>query len=176
MNTMNLVIKHGSMMNLTVEIVHGDILRSKDDVVVNTVNCVGVMGAGLAKQFKEYYPDMYDVYREYCREGSLKAGDIYPWWCEYNPPIFIINAATKYHWKSNSSYEIVEMCLDNIMKFIEHKPNIKTISIPPLGASLGGLSKDRVYDMVKEKFEDLRFTVHFYRTKQRFYRREELQV
>ncbi|MCP4914612.1 MAG: macro domain-containing protein [Oligoflexia bacterium] len=138
----------------------GNIFNSRAQVIVNPVNCVGVMGAGLAKQFKLRYPEMFKDYQKRCKEGSLKIGLPYLWKSEDR---FILNFPTKDHWRSNSN-------LDEIRKGLLHvKENykswkIRSISFPALGCGLGGLEWHDVSQLIFDVFksEDETLTVFIY--------------
>lgn len=125
---------------------HGDIFSDKEaDTFVNPVNCVGVMGAGLAKVFKNRYPDNYQAYRSYCRKGSLRPGGLF---LTVNP-IVIINLATKHHWKDPSRLDWIETGLDNLDRLCQD--NHKVVALPMLGAGYGGLDKHHVMALTKDK-------------------------
>ena len=90
-----------------------DIFESKTDAIVNTVNCVGVMGAGLAKEFKKHYPEMYKEYRKKCEKNEIEVGKLHIF---KTLDRLIINFPTKKHWKNNSKLEWIEAGLKNFVK------------------------------------------------------------
>ena len=112
----------------------GNLLDTEAQALVNPVNCVGVMGAGLAKQFRLRYPKNFIEYQNYCQNGSLKPGGLFIY---KEDGKVIINFATKNHWKNNSEYEYIENGLLNLAK--ELKENPISVAIPKLGCGLGGL-------------------------------------
>lgn len=122
----------------------GNIFESECQTLVNTVNCVGVMGAGLAKQFKQRYPEMFDEYKLACKTGQLaKGGDL--WWWNYID-IFkekiILCFATKEHWMYNSNLKWIERGLQNFVN--EYKYHyITSIAWPKLGCTNGKLNWEK---------------------------------
>ena len=122
----------------------GDIFNSSVDALVNPVNCVGVMGAGLAKDFKEKYPDNYIHYKNICDKNLLKIGTCFSY-CENGK--YIVNFPTKEHFNQASEYSHIEAGLDALVRHIQ-KYNIKSIAIPPLGCGLGGLDKKIVKQLI----------------------------
>jgi O-acetyl-ADP-ribose deacetylase (regulator of RNase III) len=88
------------------EFVHGDMFEKPVDIRVNTVNCVGVMGAGVALAFKQRYPEMFRDYQRDCKEGRVKPGAMHVW----RPPSgdWIINFPTKRDWREPSRYEDID--------------------------------------------------------------------
>ena len=118
----------------------GDILRCEADALVNTVNCVGVMGRGIALQFKKAFPRNFDDYKNACDRGEVMPGKMFI--TERNAlttPRFIINFPTKRHWRGKSRIEDIESGLVDLRKQIESR-GIQSIAIPPLGSGLGGLN------------------------------------
>jgi len=120
--------------------IRGDIFSSACQTLVNPVNCVGVMGAGLALQFKEKYPDMFNLYKEYCNEGYLTPGKLWLW---QGPDHWILNFPTKNDWKEKSSYDYIQQ---GLIKFSEtyREKGITSIAFPMLGTGCGRLVKDDV--------------------------------
>ena len=125
------------------------------DVIVNPVNCVGVMGRGLAKVMKSIYTWAFDDYIQKCKSNALRPGGIivstHPQTLiEFEqPPPVIIHAATKDHWRSRTKIEWINPILEQLNEFMKNSPS-KTIAIPKLGCGLGGLSWD---SEVKQLFE-----------------------
>lgn len=127
-------------MPLTVMDKDADLFESKANVLVNPVNCFGVMGAGLAKQFKEKYPWCFKPYKQHCDTEQMEAGDVL---MVQNPDRrnnlqWIACVATKEHWSDDSSLKIVNKCVDNMRKTI-NRYGVKHIAVPALGCGLGGL-------------------------------------
>ena len=120
----------------------GSIFDDDADYLVCPVNSVGVMGAGLAKQFKMRYPGIEDVLKLYCQSGLLQPGQI----AYASNTIF---AATKDHWKQPSKIEWVE----GICEQLAYSPPC-SIAVPALGCGLGGLKWGHVFAIMKKYFED----------------------
>jgi O-acetyl-ADP-ribose deacetylase (regulator of RNase III) len=124
------------------------IFDSSAEILVNPVNCVGVMGAGLAKEYKLRYPEMFNHYARSCRSGRLRIGSLHVWEDEHTGKI-IVNLPTKHDWRQDSTIEIVEHGLNALL----NSPLLKrhTISLPALGCGLGGLSWQDVQPVLDEK-------------------------
>lgn len=141
-----------------ITIVHGDLLNSNAQALVNAVNTVGVMGKGIALQFKMMYPFNYNVYKEACMKKELKIGQVLVVKEEGDESIteskYIINFPTKQHWKSPSKLEYIELGLYALKDAIK-KYDIKSISLPPLGCGNGGLDWNIVKPMIIESLEEL---------------------
>jgi len=117
----------------------GDILRDEADALVNTVNCVGVMGRGIALQFKRAFPENFEEYKTACRKGEVVPGRMFVTEQEsLIGPRYIINFPTKRHWRGKSRIEDIESGLADLHREIQER-GIKSIAIPPLGSGLGGL-------------------------------------
>jgi O-acetyl-ADP-ribose deacetylase (regulator of RNase III) len=137
-------------------IVNTNLFDSTADAWVNTVNCFGIMGKGIAKGFKEKFPDMFYWYKNICNKKKLKVGQCIVWnnHEEYAIPKTIINFPTKYHWKQPSRIEYIETGLQDLRSII---PWIycKSISIPKLGCSNGGLKWTEVKPIIIDTLKDL---------------------
>ena len=134
--------------------VSGDLFSDPVDAYVNPVNCVGVMGAGLALQFKKRFPAYYDSYAEACSRGDLSPGIIHVYPTGQKQPRFILSLPTKRHWKSPSRMEDVKAGLDALKQLIA-KHGIRSIAVPALGAGLGGLDWDDVRPRIEAALGDL---------------------
>lgn len=132
--------------------VEGDILDAKTQVVVNTVNCKGVMGKGLALQFKKKHPQMYDDYRLKCEKGEITIGhlDLY----KGIPRYWILNFPTKKHWRNKSKLEYIEKGLQEFKEKYEEW-GITSIAFPRLGCQQGGLNWDDVKPVIEKYLKDL---------------------
>lgn len=128
------------------------IFDSYNQTIVNPINCVGVMGAGLAKQFKDRYPDMFDKYRELCDCGGLTIGKSFLY--KSKTQKWVYNFPTKDHWHNSSKIEYLELGLKNFIDTYERR-GITSISFPLLGAGLGGLKKDEVKELMMNYLKDL---------------------
>ena len=134
---------------------HGDMFEAGTEAIVNTVNLVGVMGKGVALQFKERFKNNYQVYKQACDDRTLGIGNslvVEEMWQGRN--IWVINFPTKVHWRNPSEYMYIERGLENLIDII-HKYAIKSIAIPPLGAGNGGLDWYRVKDLIVSKLSSL---------------------
>lgn len=117
----------------------GDILSTDVEALVNTVNCVGVMGRGVALAFKEAFPENYKAYRVACERKEVQPGRMFVFETRYMAnPKYIINFPTKRHWHGKSRIEDIEAGLEALAKEIRAR-EIRSIAIPPLGSGLGGL-------------------------------------
>ncbi|MCH9844578.1 MAG: macro domain-containing protein [Alphaproteobacteria bacterium] len=134
-----------------------DILETDAEAIINTVNCVGVMGKGLALKFKEKFPENYKIYKKYCEQKKLKTGNVLV--TEFggalsNDHKYLMNFPTKQHWRGKSKIEYIEQGLDDLILKIK-KHNISSVAIPPLGCGNGGLNWDDVHDLVKKKLQPI---------------------
>lgn len=136
----------------------GDMFSSKCTTIINTVNCVGVMGKGIALEFKKKYPDMYVDYVRRCNLGEVKPGVPYLY---DNGDIKIINFPTKSHWRSPSKLSYIVDGLNWIKNNYE-KLDINSIAIPPLGCGNGGLPWTIVGPVIYDKVKDLPIEVEMY--------------
>lgn len=117
----------------------GDILAEEAEALVNTVNCVGFMGRGIAKQFKEAFPDNFKAYAARCKHDEMQPGHVFVFETgALTNPEYIINFPTKRHWRGKSRIEDIESGLASLVEEIRSH-NIHSIAIPPLGCGLGGL-------------------------------------
>jgi O-acetyl-ADP-ribose deacetylase (regulator of RNase III) len=133
----------------------GDLLTCEAEAVVNTVNCVGVMGRGIALQFKKQYPENFEYYEAVCKRNELSLGKMLLY--EINSlvnPRFIINFPTKHHWRGFSRIEDIEMGLIDLLRVIQTH-SIRSIAIPPLGCGLGGLDWIDVKPKMESAFAHL---------------------
>lgn len=117
----------------------GDLLAAKTDAIVNTVNTVGVMGKGVALQFRQAYPENYKAYLRAHRRGELAPGRMLVVPTGQSVPRLIINFPTKRHWRENSRTEDIEAGLLALVETVKQW-KIKSIALPPLGCGNGGLN------------------------------------
>jgi len=141
----------------------GNILDSAAQALVNTVNTVGVMGKGIALQFKNQFPSNYKAYKAACENKTLKIGALLVTEEEslLSGKKIIINFPTKTHWRYPSEYEYIEKGLEALVQVIQEK-NIESIAIPPLGSGNGGLDWARVRAMIESKLQGLDCEIFLY--------------
>lgn len=135
-----------------IEMKNGNILLADVEALVNTVNCVGIMGRGIALQFKDAYPENFKEYQRACKNEEVQPGKMLVHELKrLTNPRFIVNFPTKRHWKGKSRMEDIEAGLIDLRDTIE-RLGIKSIAIPPLGSGLGGLNwrdvRPRIEEMV----------------------------
>ena len=137
-----------------IKYVKGDIFEAETEAIINTVNTVGVMGKGIALQFKQRFPHNYDIYKKACENNELEIGKLLI--TESNSLFFkyIINFPTKKHWRNPSKYEYIEEGLTDLIKHIKEL-NIKSIAVPPLGAGNGKLEWLQVKKILEKHFTQL---------------------
>ena len=133
----------------------GNLLVEDAEAIINTVNCVGVMGRGIALQFKKSYPDNFKAYAKACRQKEVVPGKMFVFeMLGTTNPRYIINFPTKRHWRGKSRMEDIESGLDDLYQVIKDK-NIQSIAVPPLGSGLGGLDWANVRDRIEDKLKQL---------------------
>ena len=138
---------------MAVNIKHGDLLKDKSEAIVNTVNCVGVMGKGIALQFKQRWPQNYKDYEAACKRGELEPGKVFIHdRGEWSEPRFIINFPTKIDWRGKSKIEYIEQGLRDLVSQVE-RLRIKSIALPPLGCGNGGLDWQTVKHLIVDAFK-----------------------
>jgi O-acetyl-ADP-ribose deacetylase (regulator of RNase III) len=135
--------------------VRGDILEAQSDALVNTVNCVGVMGRGIALQFKRAYPANFKAYAAACKREEVRPGRMFVFDTgELTNPRYIINFPTKVHWRGKSRIEHIESGLEALVSEVKTR-GIRSIAIPPLGSGLGGLDWAEVRPLIDRAFAEL---------------------
>jgi O-acetyl-ADP-ribose deacetylase (regulator of RNase III) len=141
----------------------GNILESSAEALVNTVNTIGVMGKGIALQFKQAFPHNYNVYRQACLNGQLKTGQLLT--VKDNDLLLgerlIINFPTKSHWKMPSRYEYVESGLVALVAYLKENP-VKSLAMPALGCGNGGLIWNKVRPMIEQYLTTLDMSIWVY--------------
>lgn len=143
-----------------VKIEHGNIFESNAQTLVNTINCVGVMGKGLALEFKNRYPAMFDKYKSFCDKGVFKPGVL--WIYKAEDGKWILNFPTKIDWRDDSEMSYIEEGLKKFVEIWEEK-GIKSIAFPLLGCKNGGLDPEDVIPLMEKylnKCEDLDVTIY----------------
>ena len=137
----------------------GDILQADVQALVNTVNCVGVMGKGIALQFKLKFPENFREYEKVCNRGDLEPGRLFVFnrgelLEENQGPQYIINFPTKTHWRKPSKLEYIETGMDALVEEVQQR-DIDSIAIPPLGCGNGGLDWEDVEAIIERHMKAL---------------------
>jgi len=136
-----------------IELRHGNLLEADVEALVNTVNTEGIMGKGVALQFKKAFPEMFEEYRKACKAGEVSIGKMHVYHRESLIwPRYIINFPTKKQWQLSTRIEYIKKGLDALAEEIV-KLKIRSLAIPPLGCGLGGLNWDDVYPLIEETFK-----------------------
>lgn len=138
-----------------IQYVIGNILHDQADAIVNTVNTVGVMGKGLALQFKKAYPDNFTAYKKACDAQTLNTGQVLSVAVNsMSPPYYIINFPTKAHWKAKSKLEFIDAGLEALKAEVK-RLDLQSVAIPALGSGLGGLPWDKVQASIEHSLADM---------------------
>lgn len=143
-----------------ISIIRGNIFNTKAQTIVNTVNCVGVMGKGIALVYKLRYPNMFDLYQQFCKEKYISIGKLWLYKGEENAP-WVLNFPTKIHWKYPSKIEYIEKGLQKFLETYKEK-NISSIAFPLLGAHNGGLDREFVFDLMIKYLSQCNIPVEIY--------------
>lgn len=136
----------------------GNIFESKAQTLVNTVNCIGVMGKGLALEYKKRYPEMFAVYQRLCKDKLLDIGKL---WLYKGQNRWVLNFPTKYDWRQPATEYYLESGLDKFMKTYEER-NISSIAFPLLGASNGGLAPEVSLKIMKHYLQHCKIPISIY--------------
>jgi O-acetyl-ADP-ribose deacetylase (regulator of RNase III) len=141
----------------------GNLLESQAEALVNTVNTVGVMGKGIALQFKNMFPHNYKLYVKACKNKEVRVGNLFVTEEEtlLTGKKIIVNFPTKTDWRLPSEYKYIEDGLVELVKVIKEK-NIKSIAIPPLGSGNGGLDWNKVKRILEEYLVDVDCDIYIY--------------
>ncbi len=139
-----------------ITLTQGDLLKQDDvDAIVNTVNCVGVMGKGIALQFKNKWPGNFAAYAAACKAGTVRPGRMFVFDSGgLVRPNYIINFPTKNHWRGSSSLDFIHDGLIDLIREVR-RLGIRSIAVPPLGCGNGGLEWNEVRPMIEAAFDDL---------------------
>jgi len=133
----------------------GNLIKAEAEALVNTVNCVGVMGKGIALQFRQAFPDNFKHYQKACRTGEVQLGKMLVVTTErLINPRYIINFPTKQHWKGKSRLEDIKNGLADLIEEVKER-SINSIAIPPLGCGNGGLNWAEVKPLIEAAFEEV---------------------
>jgi len=134
------------------------LFESNAQTVVNTVNTVGIMGKGLAAEFRKRYPEMFDRYREICSNQLLDVGKLWLW---KGPSQWVLNFPTKQHWRQPSKIEYIQSGLEKFVVSFEDR-GITEISFPRLGCGNGGLGWDEVRPLMEEYLRPLPIPIYIH--------------
>ena len=142
-----------------IKIISGNIFTTQMQTVVNTINCVGIMGAGIAYEFKLRYPEMYERYVELCKSKHIAIGKL---WIYKADDKWILNFPTKNHWKYPSKIEYLEKGLQKFLDTYESK-GITSIAFPTLGASHGGIPVETSIQIMEKYLSRCKIEVEIYK-------------
>lgn len=140
--------------------IKGNIFNSQSQTIVNTINCVGVMGKGIALVFKLRYPSMFDVYKSHCDQKLIGIGKLWLYKNQENAP-WVLNFPTKLHWKYPSKIEYLEKGLKKFCETFKEQ-GITSIAFPLLGTHNGGLEKDEVLNLMKKYLNNCKIPIEIY--------------
>lgn len=133
-----------------IELTTGDILTADAEALVNTVNCVGIMGRGIALQFRNAFPENFKAYEAVCKREELQPGQMFVFETgRLTNPRYIINFPTKRHWKGKSRLADIESGLKALVAEVR-RLGIRSIAVPPLGCGQGGLDWTEVRPRIEQ--------------------------
>ena len=133
----------------------GNLFDEQVEALVNSVNCVGVMGRGIALQFKNAFPANFKAYAGACKRGEVQPGRMFVFETQQIAgPRYIVNFPTKRHWRGKSRMEDIESGLDALAEEIKQR-KIRSIALPPLGSGLGGLDWSQVRQRIESKLQEV---------------------
>lgn len=144
---------------MAIEIIKGNIWNTNCQVLVNTVNCEGAMGAGMALEARLRFPEMYYKYREVCEKGLLEVGKLLLY--KESTPYWILNFPTKNKWKLPSKEQYLIAGLEKFVATYQEK-EIHSIAFPILGGQNGGLNEDRVLNIMTSLLNHLPIKIEIY--------------
>lgn len=144
---------------MSVKIINGNIFTSKCQTLVNTVNCVGVMGAGIALECRLRYPEMHAKYIRLCAEHKIDIGLL---WIYKSPDRWILNFPTKTHWKYPSKKKYLHVGLDKFLHTYKEK-RLQSIAFPLLGADKGGIPQEESLQIMATYLEKADLEIEIYR-------------
>lgn len=133
----------------------GNLLQTDAEALVNTVNCVGFMGKGIALQFKQAWPENFENYAKACHAGEVRPGQMFIFETgRMVNPKYIINFPTKRHWRGDSRIEDIESGLKALVRDVK-RLGIRSVAVPPLGCGNGGLDWKDVGPLIHRAFDAL---------------------
>ena len=133
-----------------IHFVQGDLFASGCAALVNPVNCVGVMGKGLALHFRRRFPANFEAYRNACARRAVRPGRCFVFDAHAGRPRFVVNFPTKRHWRDPSRIEDIALGLDDLAGILRRHA-VDSVAIPPLGCGLGGLPWPRVRALLLDR-------------------------
>lgn len=140
----------------------GNLIKAEVDALVNTVNTVGVMGKGIALQFKNAYPAMFKSYAQACKRDQVRLGEMWVFDAgQLTHPRWIVNFPTKGHWRSKSRMRDIQAGLEDLRRVIKEL-GISSIALPPLGCGNGGLDWEEVRPLIEQELQGLDTEVLLY--------------
>lgn len=136
----------------------GDLFESKAQTLVNTINCVGAMGKGIALEFKKRYPEMFVKYQQLCKDNLIEVGKL---WLYKSPNKWVLNFPTKKHWRNPSKVEYLQA---GLKKFVDEYvgKGITSVAFPLLGANNGGLGPKLSLDLMTNYLSVCEIPVYIY--------------
>lgn len=132
----------------------GDVLSESAEALVNTVNCIGVMGRGIALQFKRRFPENFKAYELACKNGKVFPGKMFVFETGHLFPRLIVNFPTKIHWRQGSRMEYIESGLVDLVRVLREN-HVSSVAVPPLGCGLGCLKWDEVRPKIKAALDSV---------------------
>jgi O-acetyl-ADP-ribose deacetylase (regulator of RNase III) len=132
----------------------GDLFQSTAEAWVNTVNTQGVMGKGLAYEFKKRFPENYKFYQQACKQGQVQIGKMLVFPTQQLQPQYIINFPTKRQWRQKAKLEYIQQGLQDLVRVVQQY-GIRSVAIPPLGCGQGGLRWEEVKPLIEQAFAAL---------------------
>ncbi len=144
---------------MSLKVITGNIFTSNCQTIVNTVNCVGVMGAGIALEYRLRYPEMHEKYINLCSNKQINIGTL---WIYKTPERWILNFPTKTHWKYPSKIEFLHAGLEKFISTYEEK-GIKSIAFPLLGADKGKIPEQQSLTLMMDYLERANLDIEIYK-------------
>lgn len=130
--------------------------QSNFKILVNTTNCVGIMGKGIAYEIKKRYPEIMPSYVKACKNKELRPGGI----LVFNTGNqYIVNLATKDDWKNPSKYEWIKIGVKNLRDWLDKIPTVETVAVPSLGCGLGGLDFSKVKKIIEKELKNSKHNI-----------------
>ncbi len=143
---------------MSLKIIKGNLFTSNCQTLVNTVNCVGVMGAGIALEFRLRYPEMYARYVDICKQSSMEIGKL---WLYKDDHRWVLNFPTKQHWKKPSKLEFLELGLQKFVNTYREK-EITSIAFPLLGTQNGGIHQNESLEIMNKYLSQCELPIEIY--------------